>query len=199
MLAQLTQRVLRGVRPSLPAWQQPSARLHGSAQSPLQQPRIIQSRPAQNSSPWTSGFSYPSLVSTLRCSHSSCLALATPPTPQFTRRSFSSAAPSQYRYNPYNRFSGQQRGRGSLFYTLIHNAKPHHFVIIGLGISGVYFYNTDVVAVRKIPNPPTNIAIPETLCLTSSMLGIGNRPSSLHHCLPTAGTQFRRRGIPRGA
>lgn len=33
-----------------------------------------------------------------------------------------------------------------MFYTLVQNAKPHHFVIIGLGISGVYFYNTDVVS-----------------------------------------------------
>lgn len=33
----------------------------------------------------------------------------------------------------------------SAFELLIQNARPRHFVIIGLGASGVYFYNTDEV------------------------------------------------------
>lgn len=30
---------------------------------------------------------------------------------------------------------------------LLGNAKPHHFVLIGLGISGIYIYNSETVEV----------------------------------------------------
>lgn len=61
------------------------------------------------------------------------------------RRPFSSSWRS---YNPrsrYNRFNGG--GRQSVFFTLVQNARPYHFVLFGFGVSGIYFYNTDVVEV----------------------------------------------------
>ncbi|KAJ5126118.1 hypothetical protein N7448_005430 [Penicillium atrosanguineum] len=62
-----------------------------------------------------------------------------------THRAFTSTSHPKAQYNrsnQYNRFNN----RGSLFYTLIQNSRPHHFVIIGIGLSGIYFYNTDVVS-----------------------------------------------------
>lgn len=47
------------------------------------------------------------------------------------------------------------------------------------------------------PIPSTNITIPKTPFLRLFMPDTGNRPPPLHHRLPTAGTQFRGRGIPR--
>lgn len=150
MLARPAQCAFRSARTPLSAWAQPSAHLHASAQRPLQQSRIAQSLRVQPSSLRHNGALYRQSISTLRSSRSPCRALGTPPISQSIRRPFSFTARSQYQYNQYNRFGGQQR-RGSLFYTLIQHAKPHHFVIIGLGISGIYLYNTDVVAVRRTP------------------------------------------------
>lgn len=47
--------------------------------------------------------------------------------------------------NQYRRFSPS---REPLLTRLLNNARPHHFVIIGLGISGFYIYNTETVEVR---------------------------------------------------
>ncbi|KAF3394058.1 putative T-complex protein 1 subunit theta [Penicillium rolfsii] len=58
-------------------------------------------------------------------------------------RPFSTSAPHSARYT-YNRFNSSS-SRPSLFHTLIYRSKPHHFVLIGLGLSGVYLYNTEVV------------------------------------------------------
>ncbi|KAJ5755433.1 hypothetical protein N7533_004976 [Penicillium manginii] len=72
--------------------------------------------------------------------------------PRPTQRPFTStpisrlrtSTKSSYHQRPnYNRFSGSQRT--SLFRTLLTKSKPHHFVLIGIGISGLYLYNTDVV------------------------------------------------------
>ncbi|KAJ6136489.1 hypothetical protein N7512_001649, partial [Penicillium capsulatum] len=60
-----------------------------------------------------------------------------------SRRPFSSGWRFYYQQNRYNRFNGG--GRQSIFFTMVQNARPHHFVIVGLGISGFYLYNTDVV------------------------------------------------------
>ncbi|KAJ5477314.1 T-complex protein 1 subunit theta [Penicillium diatomitis] len=59
------------------------------------------------------------------------------------RRNFATSFPRQAR-NTYNRFNPSS-ARPSVFYTLISRSRPHHFVLIGLGISGVYLYNTEVV------------------------------------------------------
>lgn len=149
MFYQATQRAFRGARAPLSVWAHPFAQLHAFAPG-TQLSRIAQTHSAQLSSRWTS--SLPSRQSALRrrILPSARPALASPIS-QSTRRPFFSGPRSQYQYNQYNRFNGPRRG--SLFYTLIQNARPHHFVIIGLGISGVYLYNTDVVAVRKTPNP----------------------------------------------
>ncbi|KAE8311715.1 hypothetical protein BDV41DRAFT_541101 [Aspergillus transmontanensis] len=63
-------------------------------------------------------------------------------------RPFSSSAKRGYQYggNQYRRFNDPRRE--PLFIRLVKDAKPHHFVIIGLGISGLYIYNTDTVEVR---------------------------------------------------
>ncbi|KAL4895589.1 peptidase family M48-domain-containing protein [Aspergillus ambiguus] len=47
-----------------------------------------------------------------------------------------------YGGNQYNRFN---TSREPLLTRLLRNAKPHHFVIIGLTISGFYLYNTETV------------------------------------------------------
>lgn len=71
------------------------------------------------------------------------------------RRSFSSSGRKSYGFGnqPYKRFNNPQSQ--SFHWYLLSRAKPHHFVIIGLGISGFYIYNTDVVEVRlAAPNLP---------------------------------------------
>jgi hypothetical protein len=62
-----------------------------------------------------------------------------PPTP----RSFTTSTPRLARNYNYNRFNSNHRP--SLFHNLLTRSKPHHFVLIGLGLSGVYLYNTEVV------------------------------------------------------
>ncbi|KAJ5576401.1 Chaperone tailless complex polypeptide 1 [Penicillium sp. DV-2018c] len=63
------------------------------------------------------------------------------------RRTFSSSHHSHYqrRQYQYNRFQGNPRQQ--LLYRLVQNARPHHFVMIGVGISGVYMYNTETVEI----------------------------------------------------
>ena len=72
----------------------------------------------------------------------------------FRGRPFSSSAKRGYQYggNQYRRFNDPRRE--PLFIRLVKDAKPHHFVIIGLGISGFYIYNTDTVEVRLRLSPP---------------------------------------------
>lgn len=68
--------------------------------------------------------------------------------PRFRSRQFTSSARRHYGFGnqPYRRFNNP---RGQPFiWRLLGNAKPHHFVIIGLGISGLYIYNTETVEVR---------------------------------------------------
>ncbi|OQD65743.1 hypothetical protein PENPOL_c005G08877 [Penicillium polonicum] len=61
------------------------------------------------------------------------------------RRTFFSSrqSPYQQRQNQYNRFRGS--ARQPIVFRLVQNAKPHHFVAIGVGISGLYLYNTEIV------------------------------------------------------
>ncbi|KAJ5383386.1 hypothetical protein N7517_001297 [Penicillium concentricum] len=66
------------------------------------------------------------------------------PSPKNRRTFFSShQSPYQQRQNQYNRFQGS--ARRPIVYRLVQNAKPHHFVAIGVGISGLYLYNTEIV------------------------------------------------------
>ncbi|KXG47895.1 Chaperone, tailless complex polypeptide 1 [Penicillium griseofulvum] len=66
------------------------------------------------------------------------------PSPSNRRTFFSShQSPYQQRQNQYNRFRGN--ARRPVVYRLVQNAKPHHFVAIGVGISGLYLYNTEIV------------------------------------------------------
>lgn len=68
--------------------------------------------------------------------------------PRFCSRQFTSSVRSHYGFGnqPYKRFNNP---RGQPFiWRLLGNAKPHHFVIIGLGISVLYIYNTETVEVR---------------------------------------------------
>lgn len=70
------------------------------------------------------------------------------PLPRFPSRLFSSSARRSYGFGnqPYKRFGDPRRQ--PLIWRLLANAKPIHFVILGLGISGFYLYNTEVVEVR---------------------------------------------------
>ncbi|CEJ54610.1 Putative Spap14e8.04 protein [Penicillium brasilianum] len=65
------------------------------------------------------------------------------PSIPISRRPFTASAGNNAR-NTYNRFNSSS-ARPSLFHTLISRSKPHHYVFIGLGLSGAYFYNTEVV------------------------------------------------------
>ncbi|KAJ5090292.1 hypothetical protein N7532_008976 [Penicillium argentinense] len=134
-------RALRGMRPAL---SQPSAkhvtsfpRLGRTLAPQTQAPSrcITNSSTRQIIQP----FSLAQRVSTLR-SLTRTLPLRAP------HRTFTSSTRFQYpRYQrSYNRFDGSS-GAGSFFSTLIQKSKPQHFVVIGLGISGIYLYNTDVV------------------------------------------------------
>lgn len=190
MFAQAAQRSFRGARAPLSVWAQPSEQLHASAQLPRVAQTDAARIPSRSNSVLTSrqiapGPRYPLPQRPL----------ASFPFLRSTRRPFSSGPRSRYQYNPYNRFNGPRRG--SLFYTLIQNSKPRHFVVIGLGIWGVWLYNTDVVTVKKTPNQKT--WKDSRRYLTISSLGVGNRPPALHLRFAPAGARVRRRGIPRGA
>lgn len=74
----------------------------------------------------------------------------------YIRRPFSSGASFNSRQqHTYNRFGGGGGGGGrqSLFFTAIQQARPIHFVGIGLGVSGIYLYNTETVDVSKLRYP----------------------------------------------
>ena len=70
------------------------------------------------------------------------------PLSRFPNRLFSSSARRSYGFGnqPYKRFGDPRRQ--PLIWRLLANARPIHFVMIGLGISGFYLYNTEVVEVR---------------------------------------------------
>ncbi|KAJ5145556.1 uncharacterized protein N7515_000120 [Penicillium bovifimosum] len=96
--------------------------------------------------PTTRAYCTPQLFTHRACLRSQTISTRQPPyhTPP-TKRTFSSTHHSHYqRQYQYNRFQGP---RQQLLYRLIQNAKPHHFVIIGVGISGVYIYNTETVEI----------------------------------------------------
>ncbi|CAI7620175.1 unnamed protein product [Penicillium glandicola] len=65
------------------------------------------------------------------------------PSPSNRRTFFSSHQYSYQRQNQYNRFRGS--AHQPIVFRLVQNAKPHHFVVIGAGISGLYLYNTEIV------------------------------------------------------
>lgn len=72
----------------------------------------------------------------------------------YIRRPFSSGASFNSRQrHTYNRFGGGGGGRQSLFFTAVQQARPIHFVGIGLGVSVIYLYNTETVDVSKIRYP----------------------------------------------
>ncbi|KAJ5693228.1 T-complex protein 1 subunit theta [Penicillium macrosclerotiorum] len=120
MFRQLAVRALRNIRPSYTCKQQPHAKLLSHA------PRTYLSTPTR----WTSSIPFRrNLPHACQISYAS-------------RRFFTHSPRLQQ--PQYNRFNN--RGpRQSLFYVLVHKSKPQHFVIIGLGISGLYLYNTEVV------------------------------------------------------
>ncbi|KAF7182972.1 hypothetical protein CNMCM7691_002716 [Aspergillus felis] len=64
---------------------------------------------------------------------------------RFPNRYFSSSARLSYRYggDKYRRFDGPSRG--TLFQRLLTNARPYHFVIIGVVIGGIYTSNVETV------------------------------------------------------
>ena len=154
MFSQRNLRALYNARAPLSLWAQPSfAQLGACAFRATQFSRTIQLDSARSSSRWISSLKPRRLPQQLLSSSASRPA-STPFSPNLRsgRRSFSADPRFHYqqnRYN-YNRFGGGGRGgRGSLFYQLIQRAKPQHFVIIGVGISGIYLYNTDVVEVSR--------------------------------------------------
>lgn len=72
--------------------------------------------------------------------------------PHFLGRPFSSSARQCYGFgnHSYKRFGGQ--GKQSTITKILANAKPHHFVIVGLVISGGYIYNSETVEVSYPAN-----------------------------------------------
>lgn len=67
------------------------------------------------------------------------------PLPRLRGRPFSSTAHG-FGNQPYKRFNDPRRQ--PFLWRLLGKAKPHHFVIIGLVISGFYIYNSETVEVR---------------------------------------------------
>ncbi|KAJ5984297.1 hypothetical protein N7481_006396 [Penicillium waksmanii] len=147
MFTQLTLRALRAAR--TPA-SQPSKYLH-----PLTSLTRLKTPAPRIASRWLTISTTPRTRTRLPLHLHSNIIL-----PQTTQRTFTSTPRSsfrtptksnyQYQSRPnYNRFGGGGGGggsqRGSIFLTLLHKSKPQHFVILGIGISGIYLYNTDVV------------------------------------------------------
>lgn len=137
----LTRTTLRGVRAHAPTamWAQPAFLRQAAPRAP-QLSQIAQRVSPQKSSRW---------ISSLPFRRATTLANHPAPGPSSARRAFTTNPNPQSQYNRYNQYNRFGNNRSSLFFTLVHNAKPHHFVILGLGISGVYFYNTDVVSVSQ--------------------------------------------------
>lgn len=86
--------------------------------------------------------------------------------PHFLGRPFSSSARQCYGFGnqSYKRFGGQ--GKQSTITKILANAKPHHFVIVGLVISGFYIYNSETVEVSY----PANTIRGNERCVTNSRL-----------------------------
>jgi hypothetical protein len=102
-------------------------------------------------------------------------------------RAFTSTPHPKAQYNRYNRSNQYNRfnPRGSLIYSLIQNSKPHHYVIIGIGISGIYLYNTDVVSV-SLRSPPISESCKDRRTHTESKTG--DWPPPLHLRVTCSGT-----------
>lgn len=120
--------------------------------SPASSPSSLRRIPPSTSNP--TPLPLPRSISTCllprsRSAHSIPFSYTFPrPSSSFRSRLFSSSAKRGYQYggNQYRRFNDPRRE--PLFIRLVKDAKPHHFVIIGLGISGLYIYNSDTVEVR---------------------------------------------------
>lgn len=159
MLARITQHAITGARSPIISRAQMVPR-HVPAPGTFQLARTARTRSAQTPNRALSRSAQQSSSQSRRIpSHRP--ALPSTPFTQSLRRPFTSGPRFNYNYNQYNRFNGPRRG--SLFYTLVQNAKPRHFVIIGLGASGVYLYNTDVVTVRR---HSFNLPTKKRYCLT---------------------------------
>ena len=106
-------------------------------------------------SPAIRSISSSSLHKTPVCSKTLSSFFSQRPLSRFPNRLFSSSARRSYGFGnqPYKRFGDPRRQ--PLIWRLLASAKPIHFVIIGLGISGFYLYNTEVVEVRlkRFPVP----------------------------------------------
>lgn len=84
-------------------------------------------------------------------SHASPFRSVSRPLHQPQSRTFSSCG-RRCRNGNYNRFSNSGRGPRAppLMYHLLSRARTEHFVIIGLGASAFYYYNTEVVEVSPV-------------------------------------------------
>ena len=111
-----------------------------AATSRCAQPRLSPSSPSISSSSSSSKSPFRSRVILIR-------GFSRTTTPHSLRRPFSSSARRSYGFGnqSYRRFN--EPGRQSAILQLLSNAKPHHFVVIGLVISGAYIYNSDTVEV----------------------------------------------------
>ncbi|KAJ5745230.1 hypothetical protein N7520_010412 [Penicillium odoratum] len=140
MLNRSNLRALHGARLSLSSWAQPSfLRLRGSHFLEPQLSRTAQTASPRIYSPWVPSVLPRKPLQTLQ-------SLPRYRYPLNSRRAFSSGPQSSYQRNTYNRFGTAGR-RQPLLFALVQYLKPHHYVMIGLGLSGVYLYNTDVVEV----------------------------------------------------
>ncbi|KAJ5937214.1 hypothetical protein N7454_004869 [Penicillium verhagenii] len=138
MLPRSFLRALRGPRSSPLAWAQPTVpRLRASHLPGPQLSRAIQTASPQSWSQWASRSL---LKNTLQIPQSL-------PAYRSPHRAFSSGPQLSYPRNTYNRFGGGGGRRQPLIYTVVRYLKPRHYVMIGLGLSGVYLYNTDVVEI----------------------------------------------------
>jgi hypothetical protein len=138
MLNRSNLRALHGARLSLSSWAQPSfLRLRGSHFLEPQLSRTAQTASPRIYSPWVPSVLPRKPLQTLQ-------SLPRYRYPLNSRRAFSSGPQSSYQRNTYNRFGTAGR-RQPLLFALVQYLKPHHYVMIGLGLSGVYLYNTDVV------------------------------------------------------
>lgn len=146
MLTQLTHRAVQGTRARIISRAQTPARLRAPVQGTSHLAHIARTHSAQSSPNWTLSRSFQQSASQTRKIPAHRPALPSTLFTQPPRRPFTSGRRFNYQYNQYNRFNGP---KGGLFFRLVQNAKPRHFVIIGLGVSGVYWYNSDVVSVRR--------------------------------------------------
>lgn len=88
-----------------------------------------------------------------------------PPRPPGLRQ-FSSSILRNARYRRFGDGGGGGGYQGeSMFARMLKAAQPHHFVIIGLGLGGIYIYNTDTVEVIFSLSTFTAKAHPAAFCI----------------------------------